>query len=130
LGEWFTTLKRIEGQAVLESTKIIQNMGIIHQIMQHHFAEVLNPNGICFEPDFVSVKCVFKVLVNVTVIAWYFAVYQNLTSCIYLSVHIRPLLLHSLQCSGRSIYRKYLTFKHPVVNFVITGSNAQWLNID
>jgi len=69
LGEWFTTLQRIEGQAVLESTKIVQNMGIIHQIMQHHFAEVLNPNGICFEPDFVAVKGVFKLLVNVTVIA-------------------------------------------------------------
>jgi hypothetical protein len=46
----------------LEGTKIIQNVGIIHQIMQHHFAEVQNPNGICFEPDFVSVRGVFKVL--------------------------------------------------------------------
>jgi len=62
-------LQRIEGQAVLESTKIIQNVEIIYQIMQNHFAEVLNPNGICFEQDFVSVKGVFKVLVNVTVIA-------------------------------------------------------------
>ena len=31
-----------------------------------------------------------------------------------------------LQFSGRSIYRKYLTFKNPVINFVISGSNAQW----
>ena len=105
-------------------------MGIIHQIMQHHFAEVLNPNGICFEPDFVSVKCVFKVLVNVTVIAWYFAVYQNLTFCICLTLRVRELLLHSLQCLGRSIYRKYLPFKNPVMSFVITESNAEWLNID
>jgi hypothetical protein len=37
--------------------------------MQHHFAEVLNPNGICFKPDFVSVRGVFKMLVFVTVIA-------------------------------------------------------------
>jgi hypothetical protein len=53
----------------LEGTKIIQNMGIIHKMKQHHFPEVVNPNGICFEPDFVSVRGVFKVLVNVTVIA-------------------------------------------------------------
>jgi hypothetical protein len=44
-------------------------MGIIHQIMQHHFAEVVNPNGICFETGFVSVRGVFKVLVNMTVTA-------------------------------------------------------------
>jgi hypothetical protein len=44
-------------------------MGIINKMIQHHFAEVVNPNGICFEPDFVSVRCVFKVLANVTVIA-------------------------------------------------------------
>jgi hypothetical protein len=53
----------------LEGIKIIQNMGIIHKMIQHTFAEVVNPNGICFEPDFVSVRGVFKVLVNVTVIA-------------------------------------------------------------
>jgi hypothetical protein len=34
-------------------------MGFIHQMIQHHFAEALNPNGICLatlltESDFVS----------------------------------------------------------------------------
>ena len=53
----------------MEGIKFIQNMGIIRKMIQHHFAEVMNPNGICFEPDFVSVRGVFKVLVNVTVIA-------------------------------------------------------------
>jgi len=38
-------------------------------MIEHRFAEVVNPNGICFEPDFVSVRGAFKVLVNVTVIA-------------------------------------------------------------
>jgi hypothetical protein len=52
----------------LEGIKIIQNLGIIHKMLQHTFAEVVNPNGICFEPDLVSDRGVFKVLVNVTVI--------------------------------------------------------------
>jgi len=43
-------------------------------MVQHHFAEVMNPNGIYLatlltESDFVRVRGVFKVLVNVTVIA-------------------------------------------------------------
>jgi hypothetical protein len=53
----------------LEGIKIVQNMGVILRMIQHHFVEVVNPNGICFEPDFVSVRGVFKVLVNVTMIA-------------------------------------------------------------
>ena len=53
----------------MEGTKFLQNMGIIHKMIEHRFAEVVNPNGICFEPDFVSVRGAFKVLVNVTVIA-------------------------------------------------------------
>jgi len=57
----------------LEGIKTTQHMGTIHSTI-HHFAEVVNPNGICLatlltEPNFVSVRGVFKVLVNVTVIA-------------------------------------------------------------
>jgi hypothetical protein len=110
--------------------KIIQNMRFFHEIMQHHFAEMQNPNGMCFETDFSSVRGVLKVLVDVTVKPWYFVVYQNLTFCIDLHLHIRQLLLHSLQCSGGSTYRKFLTFKNAVMTFVIIGINAEGPNID
>jgi 16S rRNA G966 N2-methylase RsmD len=105
-------------------------MGIIHQIMQHHFAELLNPNGICFEPDFMSVKGVFKVLVNVTLI--------DLVLCSLPDFDVLYLLdppYKTTPSSFPSVFRKINIqkvgkLKDSVINFVITESNADWPNTD